>query len=65
MSDNFYTGGSEYYITSEKGTHHIKQVGFLDNGENNDEIVFTGSYEKCLTEKQRIIVDNFEYDMNL
>jgi len=60
MSENFYTGGNEYFIVFERGTHHICVVDY-----NCNPRIFTGSYEKCLQEKERIIADNADYDYNL
>ena len=65
MTENFFTGGTEFIITYQNGTHHIKEISYNDNGETILTVIFTGNYEKCLAEKQRIIAENFEYDLNL
>lgn len=58
--ENFFTGGEEYFIKYENGTHVIKRVDFEENT-----IIFTGNYEKCLGYKKVLFEDNFEYDLNL
>ena len=60
MSDNFYAGSQEYVIILKKGTHHIYEIDYLDNGDDNYKEVFTGHYAKCLEEKERIINEYLE-----
>jgi len=58
--ENFYAGNTEYVIIYKNGTHHIMEIAYLDNGNDNSEIIFTGHYEKCLAEKERIITEYAE-----
>ena len=58
--ETFYAGGNEYYIIYKNGTHQINKVGYFDNGELNPEVVFTGHYDKCLEEKDRIVSEYLE-----
>lgn len=60
--DRFYTGGSAYYIVFRHGTYCIKEDL---TSSNVDETVFTGTYEECLAERDRMINDNADYDLNL
>jgi hypothetical protein len=60
IKERFWTGGEMYYIDFENGTHCIKRVdGDIDT------TVFQGFYEKCLEEKQRLLEENADYDLNL
>jgi len=53
MPDNFYLGFYEFIILFRKGTHVIIDV-------DADEILFTGSYEKCLKEKELMKIGYLE-----
>ena len=58
--ENFYVGNTEYIIIYQNGTHHIKEISYNDNREVNLTIIFTGTYEKCLTEKEQMLISYAE-----
>lgn len=63
IRDEVWTGGEHYLIAYRNGTHVILIETPYD--ELEDEIVFTGHYEKCLAELERIVESNADYDLNL
>lgn len=57
---NFYVGGQEYIIADKNGTHHIFEVWDRHNSETGEretvaEVVFSGPFEKCWEEKDRML----------
>lgn len=62
-----WTGGEHFWIQYKNGTHVLLRETCEETCEceSESEIVFTGHYEKCLEELERIVEANFEYDFNI
>lgn len=58
-----YTGGEHYWIRFHNGTHELRKETYPNDEDN--ETVFTGSYESCLAKLQQIVEVNADYDLNL
>lgn len=58
-----YTGGEHYWVRFHNGSHELRRENHYP-GEDN-ETVFTGSYESCLAKLQQIVEGNADYDLNL
>lgn len=63
MRKDTYTGGEHYFILFKEGTHAV--IRETPDFEPENEVVFTGKYEKCSEYIDNLVVDNFEYDMNI
>lgn len=61
--ETYYTGGEEYYIIYSKGTHELRRI--TDDNTSDYEVVFTGFYESCVSEIEKICDENADYDLSL
>lgn len=60
MSENFYVGAEEYIIMFKNGIHHIINVNDYEremNMEYPGAVIFSGSYEKCISKRQEMEIE--------
>jgi len=58
-----YTGGEHYCILYENGTHVVLRE--TPDCYDDNETVFTGTYEQCVEWIENTRVENADYDLNL
>ena len=58
-----YTGGEMYWIAYYRGTHEVRRE--TPSCYDNNETVFTGSYEKCVQYLEDLKIANAEYDLDI
>lgn len=58
-----WTGGEHYFISFRNGTHHVMMATPDYKPEN--ETIFTGTYEDCISKLANVVQGNYEYDMNI
>lgn len=58
---NFYSGGNEYYMYENFNNCEIRKIEY----EDDYDVIYVGTYENCIKQKNKIYKDNYEYDLNL
>lgn len=58
-----WTGGEHYWIRWGDGQHEVRME--LPDIYDDNQTVFTGTYEACIEYLDNLIIENAEYDLNL